>query len=116
MPIERDTPISRFTGPQKYITLTDDPNTTEPFELAGYSQAKILIPAGFSAATGTVWEANAELGEWVVAQDYDQADITMTLAASKGVPLHPSLFTSHVVKIVLNVDNTATPVILLRRG
>lgn len=116
MPITNDVPISRYVGRQDRLILTDQIATTEPIDLEGFSQAKILIPAGFATAVAEVWECHTEEGTYVRSQDYDQVDLSMNLVASKGVPFHPSLFTSQWVKLVLDVDNTATPVYLLRRG
>lgn len=97
------------------IILTNNLNTTQALDFRRDAGGILLIPAGYTANTLTVYISDAETGSYYTLTESDGTAVTITVTASKAVELPVHLFAGHWIKLVQSA-NDADPIKIITKA
>jgi len=97
--------ITRLPKSSK-LFLTNSINTTPYIRFDDASDARIIIPSGYSSVTLTFYESDMADGTYVACRDENSAAITLAVAAGNSYNFPAALFAVHHMKIVTNADDS----------
>lgn len=96
---------------KRVVTLTNSVTTTAIIDLgAGFASGKIYLPAGYVSVSLTFYTQDPNGLGWKQEYKSDGNALSLTIAASRCVPLPDQLYACSALKIVTNGDDSARPV------
>jgi hypothetical protein len=100
----------------KTATIANAATTSEAVDLAGCVLCGVFLPAEFDNTTLAFTAAPTLGGTYVAVRNLSGADLSITVAASRYVPLDPDMFAGlRFVKLVTGAQTGATVCTLATR-
>ena len=97
------------------LLLTNSSATTPVVDYRDASDARVLIPTGYTSTELTFLESDAAAGTFVTCYDSDNTQVTLTVTGGRSYNLPSALFACHFLKIVSSADDSTKLISLCKK-